>query len=142
MKLIPIQGKNLIDKWGHFSEGMEKVQRYSKNDENITTVYNDILAGIALIWAGFHDNKYVGFIVTQVLQTPFEEKRLLIRSIFAKEKLTDEDYQEGFEFLDNYARSMGIKKMEFQTIRDKGFTKLLKNHRWKEKHVTYEREVV
>lgn len=142
MKLIPIHGKNLIDKWGYFSEGMEKVQRYSKNDENITTVYNDILAGNAMIWAGFMEQRYVGFIVTQILFTPFEEKRLLIRSMFSKEKLTDDDYEAGFAELDNYARSMGVKTMEFQTQRDKGFDKILKGQKWQKKYVIYEREVV
>ncbi len=141
-KLIPITGKNVIEKWGFFIEGMEKVDRYSKNDENLTIVYNDILNGNALLWSGFMDKKYIGFIVTQILQSPLEEKRMLIRAMFANEKLSDEIYEEGFMILDNYARSMGIKKMEFYTPRDKAFERKLKDNKWQSKYVIFEREVI
>ena len=141
MRLIPVTGKNLIEKWGFFIEGMEKVMKYSKNDENLEVLYNDILAGNALLWAIFIDGKYIGFIVSQILHIPFESKRMLIRSMFSRDTLTDEQYKEGFEILDNYARSMDVKSMEFYTIRDKAFEKKLKGNRWKVKQVIFEREV-
>jgi len=141
MNLIPITGKNLIEKWGFFTEGMDRLMKYGKNDENISMIYNDILAGNALLWAGFIDKKYSGFIVTQVMQAPFEEKRLLIRAIYSNGTLNGDIYTEGFKVLDDFCRQVGAKKMEFYTPRDKAFERKLKDYNWKSKQVIFEREV-
>lgn len=142
LKLIPIHGSNLVKKWGYFTEGMEKVIRHAKEDENLTTVYNDILAGRVQMWAGFIDKRYVGFIATQVFQTAFGDRRLLIRSIFSSEKVPEEVWQEGYNILDDYAKRMGCKTMEFYTTRDKAFEKTLKEYRWQPKYTIFEREVI
>ena len=105
-------------------------------------MYNDILSGAAIIWAGFFDSEYIGFIVTQILQAPGEERRMLIRSIYANTKLSDEVYQEGFQILDEHAKKMQVRAMEFFTTRDKAFERKMKQHKWEVKYVIFEREVI
>lgn len=141
-QLIPITGKNVIEKWGHFIEGVKKVEKFSTGQETLAMIYNDVLEGKTIMWAGFLENKYVGFVVTQIISNIFGEKSMLIRAIYSKEKLDSEVYLEGLQILDNYTRSWGVKKMEFITKRDKGFEKLLSGKDWKQKYVMFEREVI
>lgn len=142
VKLIPIEGKSVIEHWGHFIEGMEKIGKYSNNNGNIESTYNDILSKRSILWAGFRDKQYIGFVITQIQQVPFEEMRLLVMSFYAKEKLTDDEFNEGMGILNGYAKKMNIKKMEFYTIRDKAFERYLNNRMWKPKYVVFERGVI
>lgn len=142
MKLIPVRGDAIVKQWGHFIEGMEKVAKYSRNDGNMESTYNDILSQRSVLWAAFRDNKYIGFVVTQIQQIPFEEPRLTVISFYTNTKLGDSEFLEGMDVLNNYAKKMNITKMEFFTVRDKGFERYLNQRKWKQKYAIFELEVI
>lgn len=67
LELIPLyEVRAVINGWGCFCVGLEKVLDYTIGETSIATIYNDLLDKRILMWVGYLDGKYVGFCTTRL----------------------------------------------------------------------------
>ena len=68
-KLIPLYDLNAVLKtWHLYQDGLEMILNNSGEDTNLTKVFNDIMSGKLLLWIGFVDGVYAGFLTTSFQQ--------------------------------------------------------------------------
>lgn len=145
MTLIPIYDSSaVIAAWPVIAPGIVKLMsdKCNAGDNSIAKIYNELLKGTCLLSIAYIDNKYAGFIVTKVIDTPFTCKALHIEALFSVGgKLSDEIWGTGLDYLLEMARVLGCKNITMQTVRDKAFEKILEPMGWKPVNTMFRREV-
>ena len=141
-KLIPLYNtESVLKNWKHLSEGMEKVLTYSNNDTNMDEVLNNILSGKLLMWIGFDNNEYCGFVTTSWEVKPTIGKFLWIVHAYGKQGLDPSVLSQALNRLVKYAQEFKAKRVKFYTLRDKAWERKLKKHKFKPSYVEFIREV-
>lgn len=131
MTLIPLyEPKAILNAWGYCIEGVEEVLKKTTGDVSLGKIFTDIIYGRLLLWVGFDNNKYCGFITTQINQTQFGEKSLWIVHLFIKKGVAKDIFFEGFNIMEDFAIKQGCDKIHFWSIRDKSFSKRMEPLGW------------
>ena len=133
--------KAVIDAWGCISNNVEQLTKFCHRDFTIDMLFNDIMSGQAMLWMGFKEEKYIGFLVTKILLTPLGDKTLLIYALYSNVKIDREEYVEGFNGLTNFAKEQGCTNIDFYTIRDKAFERRTKDFGFLPKYTVFSKEV-
>ena len=137
-KLIPLYDPAAVLKnWKFLSEGLEIVLNYTKGDSSEAKIVNEILTGQLLLWIGFYDNIYCGFVTTQIEVIPnAQDKYLNIKQLFIKQGMDKEVFFGGFTLLKEFATKWQCNKLRFWTMR-RGWEKKLLNKGWKQTYMEY-----
>jgi hypothetical protein len=131
----------VMNAWPYISKDVKKVQEFCHRDTNIDMVFNDIMSGNALLWLGFKENKYCGFLVTKFLTAPMGDKTLLVYQAYAKNELEVVEFAQTVEALFDFARDQKCNTVDFYTVRDKAFERKLKTYGWTPKYTVFSKEV-
>jgi retron-type reverse transcriptase len=130
-KLIPMYKiEAVVKNWKFFTEGMEKIFHYTTGDTGFTKVLNEILAGELLMWIGFQDSEYCGFITTKFDQYPMASKFLTAVHLYIKEGKDSKILELGFPIIYDFARKNGCDKIRFYTMRDGAFKRKMEPLGW------------
>jgi len=142
VKLIPIYNPSAIIKnFKHFSEGFEKVMEFAEDDTNLPKIFNELLAGELLLWVGFYNDEYRGFITTKIVETPFGNRALWLMQCYVKIGTKPDWIFEGISIIRDFAKKQNCTKIKFYTIRDKAWEKRLNEHNFKRGYQEFIMEV-
>jgi hypothetical protein len=140
-QILPIYNtKAIVRNWKLIREGMEKVLIHTYQDANLEKIFNELMAGEALLWIWFVGGQYGGFFTTKIEEVPFGERSLWIVHMFSKGANVDM-FREGLEMLDKYAKFMKCKTVRFYTQRDEAFERKLGPLGFKRGYQEFIREV-
>jgi hypothetical protein len=135
MKLMPVYDiKALLNLWPLLSKDVEQVLIYSTGDTSLTKVFNDLYSAKLLLWCLFTDNKYCGFITTQINEVPFKDKKersLWLPHLFLKKGTNKEEFLNGIEQIKEFAKKRNCSTLRFWSRRDKGFSKRMQPLGWR-----------
>lgn len=132
-KLMPVYDeKAIFNTFGFYIEGIEEVLEYGTGETLLSNVYEELMAKRLLLWVGFLNNKYCGFVTTAFTNTPLGEKVLWIKHLYIKKGLTKDIFFEGMKDLFAFAKNTGCKTIKFYTIRNKAFFRKLSSRGWKD----------
>jgi len=144
LELIRIDDvRALSNRWPVYKKGIERVLEFGRDDIDMNKVYNDLFAAdpSMKLWEGHIDGEYTGFIVTKIYDSMPMNRIMLVYALFASSKLDAGIYIQAFQQMNDYAKLMGCKKMEFYTVR-KGMQKLMEPYGWNLSHFVFQREVI
>lgn len=127
--------------WGHISKDVDRVLEFSRYDVTKDMIFNEIISNMSTLWLIFRDKKYLGFLITKIIQAPLTKRILLIYLLFAKEPIQKEEYVEGFKQLLEYAKDMQCDFIDFYTVRDKAFERKVKDLGFLPKYTIFTLEV-
>lgn len=131
MKLIPIYDKYaLMNCWGYVIEGVENVLEHATGESSLSKIFNSLIAGQLLLWIGFYDEKYCGFMTSRIDNVPFGEKSLWIVHAYIKPSFPKEIFNLALQEIYAHAKDHDCKTVKAWSIRSKAFIKKLKG--WKE----------
>ena len=117
LKLIPVYNlQAVLNTWHLYVPGIEAILRNSGDDTNIEKIYNEIMAGNLLLWVGFVDDKYVGFLTTCFQDIPMAGRALWIVHTFKRPKTETAWLLEGFKVIENFAKEKGCKTIKFYAL--------------------------
>lgn len=123
-KLLPVYDLRAVNNtWAYYIEGIENVLTYSTGEINLTTIYNDLMAQELLLWVGFIDNKYCGFLTTKTVEYPFGERELKIFCLYIKTEFSKDVFLKGMRKVRSFAKKMNCSSVRFWSLREKGFSK-------------------
>ena len=131
MTITPVYDIKALQRvWGFCIEGVEEVLRNSVKTISFPEIYNDLLAGRLLLWIGFFDKKYCGFLITQIMSVPFSGRHLHIIALYIKPEADRDVFMKGFKEISGFAEKQGCDSMRFWTKRGKGFARKLVKEGW------------
>lgn len=145
-KLVPLYNPHaILRNWQYLIEGVEKVLNHTCGSESYEKILNELLSGQLLMWIGFIDGAYVGFITTRVDNVPIAEmakvKRYLsIPQLYIKNGTDQEVFIKGFEAIKEYAKKIGCQQIRMWAKR-KGWEKRLTKLGWSPSYIEYNLEV-
>lgn len=127
MKLMPVYDpKAMLNIWPTIIEDVEKVISFSTGDTSLARIFNELYNGSLLLWIGFQQDKYCGFITTQISETPFKDTKmrsLWISHVYIKRGFDKNIFMEGFEQIKKFAVKQACNTLRFWSKRDKAFSK-------------------
>src|SRR3990167_783189 len=145
-KLVPLYNTNAVLKnWHHFSEGLEMVLAHTIGNTNLTVVLNEALAGELLLWIGFLDGIYCGFVTTKIEQAVLKDiagvkKFLSVIHLYIKKGTDKQIFIDWFNLLNDFAKRMKCDELRMWSPRD-GWEKKLDKLGWNKTYVEYVLEV-
>lgn len=117
VKLIPVYDPQAVLKcWKHIADGLEIVLDHSGNDTSMEKVFNDLMSGRLLLWVGFVDNVYSGFVTTSFHSPSINKKFLWIVHCYKKAKVPSEFLLEGLTYLEDFARESSCSAIKFYAL--------------------------
>lgn len=141
-KLMMItDAKVLIDKFGHFIEGLESVLKYTHGDATLAMIFEKILGGHYQLWIAFYDNKYAGFMTTRFEDVPQGKKFMNILHVYTKPDVPSDMWLQAHKEVEVIARKYGYSFLRMWTEREKGWTRKLKKEGWKPMYTEFIKEV-
>ena len=142
-QLIPLyKTEAILKNWRFLSEGLEKVLFYCSDDTNISKIMNELLSGEMLMWLGFVNGEYSGFLTTKLVPTPMGNLNLWIMQCYAKPHTPSEVWEVGLEIIEDYAKTYHCKQIKFYSVRDKGWERKLYSAGFKRGYVEFIKEVM
>lgn len=113
-KLIPLYDLQAVfNTWKFYVEGIEAVLDNSGTDTSLEKVFNEIMAGRLLLWVGFIDGEYSGFVTTQISDVPTCGRFLWIVHTYKKIKVPSSFLLEGLKRIEEFAREQKCKTIRF-----------------------------
>lgn len=134
MKLIPVYDINaLLNVWPTIIKDVEQVLIFTTGDSTLEKIFNELCSGLLLLWIGFQQNKYCGFLTTRIYETPFKkekERSLWITHTFIKKGFDKNIFLEGFNIIKEFGIKQKCHTIRFWSKRDKAFSKRMKPLGW------------
>jgi hypothetical protein len=114
-KLVPLYDlQAVLNTWKYYQDGLEAVMDNSGSDASLEKAYNDIMSGKILLWVGFLNGEYGGFVTTSCQTVPGKTyKRLWIHHCYKKAKIPSVWLLAGLRQIEDFARDMGCKEVVF-----------------------------
>lgn len=141
-ELIPIYNPHaVINTWGQISDGVDEVLKYTNGDSSRAKILNEILSGNVLLWVGYSDGEYCGYVTTRIDDIPTCYKCLSIVHLYVKDGKWKEIMLEGLNKLGDFAKSQGCTKFRMWTLRDKAFNRVLEPEGWVDGYSEFTKEV-
>ena len=140
-KLIPLYDPEAIFRtWRFIRNGIEAVLENSGDDTSIEKIFNELMAGKLLLWIGFVNNEYVGFVTTQITDVPTCGKFLWIVHAYKKTKVPSMWLLEGLKKLEAFAKERQCKSIRFYA-KEKPWQEKLIALGYKPGYIEYVKEV-
>lgn len=131
LKLLPVYDKYaLMNCWGYVIEGVESVLEKATGESSLSKIFNSLAAGQLLLWVGFYDEKYCGFMTTRIDNVPFGEKSLWVVHVFIKPSLPKDIFSLALKEIYKHAKEHDCKTVRAWSTRSEAFLRKLKG--WKE----------
>ena len=141
-QLLPIYNpKAVFDTWPQITEGMSEILEYTTGDSSFAKILNDLLSGNLLLWVGYKDNEYIGFVTTRIDDIPTCYRALSLVHVFVKHNSLKDIMLESITELDRFAKEQNCTKIRMWSIRDKAFNRVLEPIGFKQGYVEFIREV-
>ena len=131
----------LINKWGHFIEGLESVLKYTHGDATLGEIFEKVLGGQYQLYIAFYDNKYAGLMTTRFEDHPQGDKFMNILHVYAEPRVPNDMWLQAYKEIEVIARKYGYDKMRMWTEREKGWGRKLKKEGWKPMYTEFIKEV-
>lgn len=126
LKLIPVYNLQAVfNTWHLYVPGIEAVLRNSGDDTNIEKIYNEIMAGNLLLWVGFIDEKYAGFLTTCFQEIPLAGRALWVVHAYKTPHTVSVWLLEGLRTVEKFAKEKGCKSVKFYALRKPWQEKLI-----------------
>src|SRR3990167_6934818 len=122
--LYQIESEKILNCWNTITKGLEIVHEFSIGDMSLPKVLNDLLSGDLLLWMGFLDGKYCGFVTVRKDTNIDANNYLSIVHLFIKHGTDKDAFLNGLNDLKKFAKEQGCHKMRFWTLR-KGWERKL-----------------
>lgn len=124
--------------WELLQKGLDTLENLSKGDANKEVILNDLLAGNSLLWLGFVDGKYVGFLTTKFDFRGTNKKDLFIEEAYIEKGSASEIFEEALIKVEEFAKMNNCQRIRALTNRN-GLLRKLKD--WKEGYFEVFKEV-
>lgn len=131
-----IEADKILNCWNTISKGLEIVHEFSNGDMSLPKVLNDLLAGDLLLWMGFADGKYCGFVTVRKDININANNYLSIVHLYIKQGTDKQIFLNGMDNLKPFAKEQGCHKMRFWTLR-KGWERKLIPMGFKQSYIEY-----
>ncbi len=113
-RLIPLYDfQAVFNTWKFYVDGIEAVLSNSGADTNLEKVFNEIMAGRLLLWVGFVNDEYSGFVTTQIQDIPTCGRFLWIVHCYKKPKVPTSFLLKGLQRIEEFAREQKCKSIRF-----------------------------
>lgn len=132
-----IEYKKILTCWEHITLDMELLEKITRESVNLVEVLNCLLSGGLLLWMGFYEGKYCGFITTRIERDTNVSLRLNVVQCYVKKGINPECFYTGFKQLKEFAISQKCKKISVWANR-KGEQKLLEPMGFKQTYIQYD----
>lgn len=136
-----IEVKKILNCWQHIVEGFEVVGEQTKEDMSLAETLNNILAGNLLLWMGFVDGVYRGFLTTRIDRNPDSTTWLSLIQCYIKPGTDKDFYAWGIEEMKAFALKNKCHKMRIWTNR-RGFERKLKPLGFKESYIQFDLDLI
>ena len=134
--LYKIESEKILNCWTTIIKGVEIVNEFSIGDMSLAKVLNDLLSGELLLWMGFADGKYCGFVTVRKDTNIGANTFLSIVHLFIKPGTDRDLFLKGLEDVKKFAKEQGCQKMRFWTLR-KGWERRLIPMGFKQSYIEY-----
>ena len=132
---MPVYDINaLLNVWPTIIKDIEQVLIFSTGDSTLEKIFNELCSGQLLLWIGFQQDKYCGFLTTRTYETPFKDKKarsLWIPHLFIKKGFDKEVFLQGFEMIKKFGIKHKCDTLRFWSKRDKAFSRRMKSLGWR-----------
>ncbi len=134
--LYHIESEKILNCWQTITKGVEIVHEFTNGDMSLAKVLNDLLSGDLLLWMGFMDGKYCGFVTVRKDTNVNALTFLSMVHLFIKPGTNKEIFLNGLDEIKKFAKEQGCQKMRFWTLR-KGWEKRLVPMGFKQSYIEY-----
>lgn len=134
--LYKIEREKILDCWTVLSKGLEIVHEYSNGDMSLPKVFKDLLGGTLLLWLGFVNGKYCGFVTVRKDVNIQAVNYLSIVHLYIKPGTDKDIFINGLSSLKQFGKEQGCDKMRFWTLR-KGWERKLIPMGFKQSYTEY-----
>lgn len=124
--------------WELLQKGLDTLESLSKGDANKEIILNDLLAGNSLLWLGFVDGKYVGFLTTKFDFRGVNRKDLFVEEAYIEKGSPPEVFEEALKKIEEFAKVNNCQRIRALTNRE-GLLRKLKG--WEEGYFEVFKEV-
>ena len=131
-----IEVKKILNCWEHITKDIENIHDFTNGDMSLTNVLNDLIAGNLLLWMGFVDGKYCGFVTTRKDMNYDAHTILSIIHLFIKPGTDKQIFLNGLSELKEFAKNQKCNKLRFWTLR-KGWERKLIPMGFKQSYTEY-----
>ena len=135
-----IEIKKILQCWEHLVKDMEALEIIAKANVNLTETLNSLLSGDRLLWMGFIDGKYCGFITTRIEREQDATLKLNVIQCYVKKGTNPECFYKGFNQMKEFAIKQKCEKISVCVSR-KGERKLLEPIGFKQAYIQYDLEL-
>ena len=132
-----IEVKKILQCWEHLVKDMEVLEVIAKAKTNLTDTLNSLLSGDRLLWMGFVDGKYCGFVTTRIEREQDHTLKLNIIQCFIKTGTDSKLFYTGLNQLREFAINAKCEKISVCVSR-KGERKLLEPIGFKQAYIQYD----
>ena len=136
-----IEVKKILNCWQHITEGLEAVGEYTKEDMSLSETLNNILSGNLLLWMGFIDGKYSGFVTTRIDRNPDSTTWLSLIQCYIKPGSDTRLLFYSIEQLKEFAKKYKCDKIRLWSKR-KGWGHKLKTIGFKQSYIQYDLDLI
>lgn len=132
-----IEIKKILNCWQVITEGLEVVNEYTKEDMSLAETLNEILSGNLLLWMGFIEGKYGGFVTTRIDRNPDSTTWLSLIQCYIKPGADQGLLFYSIEQLKEFAAKHKCAKMRLWSRR-KGWGRKLESVGFKESYIQFD----
>lgn len=132
-----IEVKKILNCWQYIVEGLEIIGEQTKEDMSLAETLNNILSGDLLLWMGFIDGIYKGFVTTRIDKNPDSTTWLSLIQCYIKPGADKDFYAWGIEEMKIFAIKNKCQKMRIWTNR-KAYERKLRPLGFKESYIQYD----
>ena len=136
-KLIPLESHGVLKNWKFLQEGIDRVGKTTIGDFSEAMLLNLIAKGELLLWMGFLDGNYCGFLTTRYDVSNFSDNFLTVVHAYIKAGTDPMVFWGGFDAVKEHGRKLKCSKLRFYTTRDKAFEKRMAPIGWKVGYVEF-----
>lgn len=123
--LYRIESEKILNCWGTITTGLEVVHEFTNGDMSLPQVLNDLLSGDLLLWMGFLDGHYCGFVTVRKDMNIQSTNFLSVVHLFIKPGTDKHTFLNGLDNLKKFAKEQGCQKMRFWSTRKGWETRLI-----------------
>jgi len=134
--LYQVESEKILNCWQTITKGIEIVHEFTNGDMSLAKILNDLLSGDLLLWMGFLDGKYCGFITVRKDINVDATNFLSMVHLFIKPGINKETFLQGLDDIKKFAKEQGCQKMRFWTLR-KGWERRLVPMGFKQSYIEY-----
>lgn len=138
--LYKAESEKILNCWDTITKGLESVIEFTTGDMSLAKILNELLSGELLLWLGFVDGKYRGFVTVRKDMNINARNFLSIIHLFIKPDTDKEIFLNGLSNLKQFAKEQGCQAIRFWSLRD-GWKRKLIPMGFKQTYIEYTLEL-